>query len=479
MKRRRWQPRSLEAPMGCIERFGMLELVARRVEAETGLRFSAARRSNLDLGLERMAHARTASDTAALAGWLLAEPWDQEKTDLCARHLTVGETYFFREPRGLDLLCDYARSRLAAERQARLRLWSAGCCTGEEPYSMAIALRQALPELGPGQVSILGTDLNPANLAHARTGMYREWSFRGIDPALRSRYFKPACDGRHALDPTIRDQVRFAQLNLALPVYPATTNGTAGLDIIFCRNVLMYFSRALMAQVIARLRACLVDGGWLVVNPSEASAELFAGFTATYYPDAVFYCKKSAVDTSRALPAAPLRDAGGMLVPHPPSRATPGTAPVLAARCSSPAKCAEPAQGASAPTRALARAHAQARAGEPGAALHGLARAAAHSPMAAQLHQAAAQLALDQGATEAAQRHLRRLFYLEPDSIIGHYLDGVIRAQMGQHARAHQAFAAADALLAVLTPDTPVPGADGWQAGGLRACVDAWLERTS
>lgn len=340
---------------------------------------------------------------------------------------------------------------------------------------MAMALRQALPGLDLAQVSILATDLNPASLAHARAGLYRDWSFRRTGAALRNRYFTPAGDGRYALDPAVRAQVRFAQLNLALPAYPSVVNGTAGMDIIFCRNVLMYFSRTLMAQVIARLRDCLAEGGWLVVNPSEACAELFAGFSATYHPDAVFYRKTGAADAPPAAPALRLPVRGLQAVPArppaarrlPPAPHTPAPAPAAAAGPGD-----ELAQ-------ALARAQAQERAGEPGAALHGLLRAAVRWPMSAQLHGAAAQLALDQGALDAAQRHLRRLLYLEPDSIIGHYLDGVTLVQMGRHARARRAFGAADALLAALPADLPVPGADGWLAGGLRACIHAWTERTS
>jgi chemotaxis protein methyltransferase CheR len=473
--------------MECIEHPGMLEQLATRIEAQTGLRFSDARRADLDLGLGRMAAERGAPGGAALAGWLLAEPWDPAKADLCARHLTVGETYFFREPRGLDLLCDYARDRLAADPQAGLRLWSAGCCTGEEPYSMAMALRQALPGLDLAQVSILATDLNPASLARARAGLYRDWSFRRTSAALRNRFFTPAGDGRYALDPAVRAQVRFAQLNLALPVYPSAVNGTAGMDIIFCRNVLMYFSRTLMAQVIARLRDCLAEGGWLVVNPSEACAELFAGFSATYHPDAVFYRKTSAADAALVLPALRLPVRGLQAVPARATRAAATADPAPAARRLPPTPVAPAPAPAPAPAagsgdelaQALARAQAQQRAGEPGAALHGLLRAAARWPMSAQLHGAAAQLALDQGALDAAQRHLRRLLYLEPDSIIGHYLDGVTLAQMGRHARARQAFGAADALLAALPAHLPVPGADGWLAGGLQACIQAWTERTS
>jgi chemotaxis protein methyltransferase CheR len=167
----------------------------------------------------------------------------------------------------------------------------------------------------------------------------------------------------------------------------------------------------------------------------------------------------------RASPALPGRAARAAAAADPAPAPRTGPAP--------------PAQPDDGPVQALARAHALERAGEPGAALPGLVRAAARWPMSAPLHAAAAQLALDQGAAEAAQRHLRRLLYLEPDSVIGHYLDGVTQAQLGRHARARQAFEAAAALLAALPAGLPVPGADGWLAGGLRACIHAWTERTS
>lgn len=451
--------------MALLEPVDTLARVARRIEAETGLRFGAARRLDLNNGLRRMALARGADGAEALAGWLLDGAWSQDKADLCARHLTVGETYFFREPRGFDLLCDYASARLAADPRASLRLWSAGCCTGEEPYSMAMALRQALPRLAPAQVSILGTDLNPASLAHARAGQYREWSFRRTEPALKQRFFARVGDGQYALAPAIRDQVRFAQLNLALPVYPSAANGTAGIDIIFCRNVLMYFSRALAAQVIARLRACLVDGGWLVVNPSESCAELFAGFCATYFPDAVLYQKTTVAPRRSPMPAAPA----------PAPAPTPTPAPRRAtAPAADPAPAAAPQ---SSPETALAQAEALACAGQREAALHCLARAANQWPLAPQLPRAAAQLALDAGAPGTARSHLQRLLYLDPDSVIGHYLDGIAQLGLGRQPQARRSFASAGALLAALADDAEVGGAEGWRAGALRTSVGAWLER--
>lgn len=460
--------------MQTAETTELMDRLAVRVERETGLQFSATRRRDLAAGLGRMADSR-GGGLKALAAWLLEESWDRDKGDLCARHLTVGETYFFREPRGFSLLCDYARARLAADPQAQLRLWSAGCCTGEEPYSMAIALREALPALDPGRVSILGTDLNPANLAHAQAGLYRQWSFRRTEPALRARYFTPAGTGLHALARTVREQVRFAQLNLALPLYPSAANGTTGIDIIFCRNVLMYFSRPLMAQVIARLRACLVDGGWLVVNPSEACAELFAGFTATYYPDAVFY-QKTAVPAVAEAPVLPRPAAAPARQPATARRA-PAAPPAVPKAALPPAPPAVPALPG--PEAALRQAGALAGEGDGEAALHCLARAANQWPLDARLHQMAAQLALDLDMAGAARRHLQRLLYLDADSIIGHYLDGVALAALGRGAAARRAFSRASALLADLPDPAPVPGAEGWQAGALRVSVAGWLERAA
>jgi len=454
--------------MQAVETTALMERLAVRVERETGLQFSASRRRDLAAGLRRMADSR-GGGLKALAAWLLEESWNRDKGELCARHLTVGETYFFREPRGFSLLCEYARERLAADPQAQLRLWSAGCCTGEEPYSMAMALREALPALDPRQVSILGTDLNPASLAHAEAGLYRQWSFRRTEPALRARYFTPAGPGLHALARTVREQVRFAPLNLAQPLYPSAANGTTGIDIIFCRNVLMYFSRPLMAQVIARLRACLVDGGWLVVNPSEACGELFAGFTATYYPDAVFY-QKNAPAEAAALPRS-------LPTPSRPAAAPPAVRQSPARPLPPPAPPAAPVQPG--PESALRQAGALVGEGDGEAALHCLARAANQWPLDARLHQMAAQLALDLEMAGAARRHLQRLLYLDADSIIGHYLEGVALAALGREAAARRAFSRAGVLLAALPDHAPVPGAEGWQAGALRQSVAGWLERAA
>jgi chemotaxis protein methyltransferase CheR len=451
-----------------------LEALARRIEAQTGLQFRGARARDLATGVRRMARDEGFASEAAASAWLLAGPWDDARDALCARHLTVGETYFFREPRAFELLCDHARARFAGGTagQGQLRLWSAGCCTGEEPYSMAMALRQALPALDPARVSILATDLNEDNLAIARAGLYRQWSFRRTPAAMRAAWFAPLGDGRHAIDPAIRAQVRFARLNLADDAYPSAHSATQAMDIIFCRNVLMYFSRRQAQAVIARLRACLVDGGWLVVNPSEASAELFEGFQGTYHPDAIFF-QKSAGSGQRAAPA-PVPQAA--MTPRP---AAVRVAPAARGPVRTPVAAARAPDGPADPSAALGQARALLRRGDWQQALQALARAAHDFPMDPALYQAAAQVALDHGDYAGARRHLKRQLYLEPDSIIAHYLCAVAHMGEGQRGAARRALAASAALLDALDDEAAVPGADGWHAASLRASVEDWMARAA
>jgi chemotaxis protein methyltransferase CheR len=262
----------------------------------------------------------------------------------------------------------------------------------------------------------------------------------------------------------VRAQVRFAQLNLALPVYPPATGG---MDMIFCRNVLMYFSRGQMARVVARLRDCLVEGGWLVVNPSEASSELFAGFSAHYHPDAVFY-RKEAPDL-RPAPLAAAVPVAAPPAPLPGPRLSPPPAP--------PSPRARAGVRVDSPDEVVRQARGMAGRGEHGCAYRVLLRAAGRWPLAAELYLAAGELALDQGRHDVARRHLQRHLYLEPESILGHYLNGVARMEEGSERLARREFALCDELLGGLPGDAAVPGAEAWHADSLRASVRVWMER--
>jgi chemotaxis protein methyltransferase CheR len=410
--------------------------LAQRIEAETGLCFAAARQEDLLRGIGRMGEALGFGHAHECAAWLLSGCWDRHKADACALHLTVGETYFFREPRAFSLMLDYAREKFASSGLSGkpLRIWSAGCCTGEEPYSIAILLRRHFPELDACRISILGTDINRRNLELARAAKYRHWSFRNADPALRQRYFRQMEDGRFRLDREIRDMVNFAELNLAAPDGPLLASGIQGMDIIFCRNVLMYFSRAQARKAIARFRSCLVDGGWLIVNPSEASAELFEGFSAVYYPDAVYFRKDGPEIPAPA--AMPLRPPPACRLPPRANRA------------------AGPAGGVAV-------------------------RAEVMEPDGPDLYHARALAALETGDQRSALQNLKRVLYLQPDCIVSHYLLGTLHASSGRPDAAARQFENASELLAALGEGDIVPRSEGLSAAYLLAAMQARLQRTS
>jgi len=214
--------------------------------------------------------------------------------------LTIGETYFFRHRSYFDMLEKRVLPELIAERRKtrQLRIWCAGCATGEEAYSLAILVSRLLPDPDAWQVSILATDLNGTFLARADAGLYSEWSFRETDAAFREAHFT-AEGTRYRIRGEFRRRVRFAPLNLAAESYPSAANGTAAVDLILCRNVLLYFAPELARQVVGRLRAALVPGGWLVLGPSDPLPGLLAGFDMHASDHAIVY--------RRAEPATPAR----------------------------------------------------------------------------------------------------------------------------------------------------------------------------
>ena len=204
------------------------------------------------------------SDTAVYCARLEVE---QALLDDLLAEITVGETYFFREPQQFTVIRDEILPAIVPNRsRARdVRMWSAGCATGEEAYSLAILLR----ERGlAGSARILATDLSRSALARARKGHYSRWSFRGVSDDIVQRHFRRVGD-RFEVQPALRDSVQFGYLNLAEDRYPSLSTGPWGMDLILCRNVLIYFDHETVARVARRLIDCLTDAGWLLLGASD------------------------------------------------------------------------------------------------------------------------------------------------------------------------------------------------------------------
>ncbi len=227
---------------------------------------------------------------------IISSPLSREHAEILASHLTISETYFWREPPSFDALEQKIIPDLIHLRQKqdkRIRIWSVGCSGGEEPYSIAIALHKVIPDINDWNISILATDINPKILKKAKAGEYRQWSFRGEPQWLKKNYFIVKGNGQFEIIPEIKKMVRFEYLNLAEDIFPSSLNYTNAMDIIFCRNVLMYFTQERFRQVAKGLHNSLLQGGYLVVSASELSVQNFQDFTPVKVPGFVLYQKTS------------------------------------------------------------------------------------------------------------------------------------------------------------------------------------------
>jgi chemotaxis protein methyltransferase CheR len=239
-----------------------------------GLRFSKERCADLERGITSAARDFGYSDSDSCIEWLLSSKPSKSQVEILASHLTVGETYFFREERVFYALEDRILKDLIEQRrntERRLRIWSAGCSTGEEPYSIAILLSKILPDLQDWHITILATDINPRSLKMAAAGVYSNWSFRDCPEWVKERFFIRTENNRYEILPDIKKMVTFQYHNLCEDPYPSLLNNTNAMDIILCRNVLMYFAPDKAKKVIHCYQNCLTDGGWLIVSPCEVS----------------------------------------------------------------------------------------------------------------------------------------------------------------------------------------------------------------
>ena len=214
--------------------------------------------------------------------------------------LTVGETYFFRIQAHFDALKNVILPDIVKRRAAekRLRIWSAGCATGEEPYSIAMLILETVPDAGDWEIDFLATDINTAFVAAARVGRYREWSFRKVDDYWRAKYFRPAADEWQVSD-EVRGMVRFVRANLCDERDNVVAGGPQPFDLIVCRNVLIYFGAESIERVSALFHRYLAPGGWYVGGHVEPMV-FKDGFETLTFPGAFVYRKRPPAEFAAA-----------------------------------------------------------------------------------------------------------------------------------------------------------------------------------
>lgn len=227
-----------------------------------GLHFAPNRQPAAEAGMRRVLQAERLADPLRLAKRAERDP---EVLAAVLAEVTIGETYFFREPGQLDVIRDTVLPALRDRRSARLplRVWSAGCATGEEAYALVILLAEALGAERAGErVRVYATDREEAALARARSGVYTDREVEGVPAGLRERYFESG-GGRHLFRRDLRRCLVFGRNDLSrdAPI--------SGVDLLVCRNVLMYFQAEAQARILGRFHFALRDGGLLFLGSAE------------------------------------------------------------------------------------------------------------------------------------------------------------------------------------------------------------------
>ncbi|MDR7122698.1 CheR family methyltransferase [Rheinheimera soli] len=432
--------------------------------------------------------------------------WDSELAQLLLPVFTVGETYFCRDPKATQWLIDeWLPKRLAVTTSTtRLKIWSAGCCSGEEAYSMLFQLSEALSQQKSSlSLQIWATDLNPAFLAKAKLGIYKAASFRNCTPEFKQRYFDEIDTTSWQVKTEWRNSIQFMPFNFLDSTPPFADS----FDLILCRNVLMYFSSTQAEQIVQRFLHRLDADGLLLLGAVEASL-------ATQSCHSGFW----AADNY----AVPMQTQAAAILATPSIK--PATKKITAAKKQSgfpairPLAPVVPLQEKLSPKQLLwQQLHEARRQGQPAVAQQLALRYFESGPLSLQEQQQyhlvqaqicadlqlssearswlnqlldlhpdsaqsylfSAQLYIQQQLPEQAFTALQKALYLEPDLIIAHLLRAQLLLQTEQRPAALKALRLCSQLLSSYAPDQQVPCSDGLNVHQMNLICDQLAKELS
>jgi chemotaxis methyl-accepting protein methylase len=413
--------------------------------------------------------ARVAPEVATELG-VTPEHWNANHRFVreVAERATVNETYFFRHAEQLVATCAEVQHAFPAE---KLSCWSAGCSTGEEPYSLAMQF--FMSGLPADRLEVLGTDVSASALHHARTAKYPEWSFRGVPRVVREQCFTRVKDSATGVSTfevaeRFRRPVSFASHNLLSP--PPVRRA----HLISCRNALIYLHPAAVQVVLRHLDSVLLPGGFLMLGSAEQHFAAALGFESVLRGGVVLLRKPSAEVEVRKVEV--LKDE--VTRPHPEPSAS-GSLHLGAASAS--LRClaqqqrwdgsAPPAGRGETASDPIAAAWTSLRAGDAANARSLAARAAADHH--AEAHLILATLDEAAGDVPAALEHLRRALYLDPTFISAHVAQASLFRRLGRERDASRARANALRHLGALAPETLLCGIHPITARALRDALEA------
>ena len=409
--------------------------------------------------LERRLDAVQVRDCATYLAMIMQSPGANLEFNQLVTELTIGETYFFRHIEQFNALQNNILPELIERNQhsRRLRIWCAGCSIGAEPYSIAILIKEHFSiQLEGWDVTILATDINRDYLARAEKGRFDDWAFRTTDPEFRRRHFD--ADGKAwVIKPHLRDAVRFSHHNL---MEPATLNvGVGAIDLIICRNVLIYFDQARIEKLIPNFESALGEGGWLILGHAELAYGA-SHLRMVQLADVMVYKKTDLTVDPFLYPVA-------FTAPQLPMPQL-VLAPLVSSKAPARKNLAVTADAISYVRRLADRGQ--------------LDLALAQCVELLQLHQANAvvyyyqALVLQQmGRPTEVKKSLNQAIGLEPNFVMAHYYLALVYRQEGNSMRATQSFKAASSLLGSMPGHEVLPEADGITALELKNVISVHL----
>ena len=445
----------------CTDETGYGDIAA-LVAERSGMVFAPNRLVEVEAGIARAMKHVGVEDCAA---YLVLVRSSGSALDHLVDELRIGETHFMRHPDQLDLIRQGVLPALRRRGSSNPpRVWSAGCASGEEAYTLAILLEQ---EGLDKRALVLGTDLSPAALQKARAASYSDWSMRGVTAQFLQDYFHHVGNRRILVD-RIRTRVRFEQLNLVgAEDYAAA--GASRMDIILCRNVLIYFDRVTAGAIAARLYDCLAEGGMLMTAGADPLIGQYAPFEVDVTRAGLVY-RRPRTARPGAVPAKPVLAASPAPWALEEPRKAAGREPPAPAEAQSPLP-AEAARQAFEQVMVLAN-------GMGAFEAEVMAQAALHRhPLDAPLHYLRATLLLALDRDGEAEREAQRSLYLEPSLAVAHFLLGTILRKRGARPGALRAFRNVRDLCAARPSDEEVPAGAGERVGALHSAASAEMRR--
>ncbi|EIM27119.1 CheR family methyltransferase [Microvirga lotononidis] len=393
--------------------------------------------------------------------------------------ITIGETFFFRYAEQFAALRETILPEIIDRKGGtqRLRIWSAGCSTGAEPYSLAVLVKEILGErLGTWRVSIVGTDINDSFLTLARQARFGKWALRSMPATERDRYFLDAGKDQWQVRPEFRSLVRFEKHNLLSLLDGTSPLELTDFDLILCRNVLIYFHPDTVVRIVEALRDRLTEGGWMLLGHAEPNPAFSALMQTLNLPGTVAYRPGAGTASSAAAvePVSPVSQDWAPLLP-PPKRIEPAKPRRLDLPATVPSQPQAP-NSSQGPGSLLEEVRASANTGDFATADALCRRALIVEPLRAALHFYHGLILQGLRRPDEAEKSFLKSIYLDKSFAMAHYHLGLLLLAEGRSTPGRRALTNAARIAAAMPDDNLLDEADGLTAGDLRNLIRIHLE---